>query len=50
MDVTINLRVITKNLAADSYKEFLTKSILKPYDRAAAIPTVWELIGRKLSL
>ena len=29
--------------AGDPKIGFLTKSILKPYDRAAAMPTAWEL-------
>ena len=40
MGVKINLRIITKNNAADPEIGFLMKSILKPYDRAAAMPTV----------
>ena len=39
----MNLRIITKNNAADPEIGFLTKSILKPYGHAAAIPTAWEL-------
>ena len=39
----MNLRIITKNHAADPEKGFLTKSISKPYDRATVIPTVWGL-------
>ena len=42
--VKMNLRIITKNHAADPEIEFLTESILKPYDLAAAMPTAWELI------
>ena len=37
-------RIITKNHAADPEIRFLTKSILKPYGRAAVMPTAWELI------
>ena len=39
----MNLRMITKNLAADLEICFLTKSIFKPYGRKAAMPTAWEL-------
>ena len=38
MGVKINFRIITKNQEADPEIRFLTKSILKPYDRATAIP------------
>ena len=34
--VRMNLRMITKNHAADPKREFLTKSILKPYDAQRA--------------
>ena len=44
MGVKINLRIITKNHAADPEKGFLTKSILKPYGCQAAMPTARELI------
>ena len=44
MAVKMNLRIITKNLAADSEIGFLAKSILKPNGRATAMPTAWELI------
>ena len=48
MDVKMNLdqnelRIITKNYAADQENGFLTKSIQKPYSRAAAMLTAWEL-------
>ena len=43
MDVKMNLRIITKNHAADPEKGFLTKSISKPNGRATAMPTAWEL-------
>ena len=43
MGEKINLRIITENLAADPEIGFLTKSILKPYGRATAMPTAWEL-------
>ena len=44
----MNLRKITKNHAADPEIEFLTKSISKPYGRATAMPTAWELGRVKL--
>ena len=37
--VKMNLRIITKNPEIG----FLTKSNLKPYGRARAMPTAWEL-------
>ena len=43
MGVKINLRMITKNHAADQEIGFLTKSISKPYGRAMAMPPAWEL-------
>ena len=43
MAVKMNSRIITKNHAADPEIWFLTKSISKPYDRATAMPTAWEL-------
>ena len=43
MWVKMNLRIITKNDAANLEKRFLRKSFLKPYTRAAAMPTTWEL-------
>ena len=39
MAVKMNLRIITKNHAADPEIGFLTKSISKPY----SMPTAWEL-------
>ena len=39
----MNLMIIRKNRGADPEIGFLTKSILKPYGRAAAMPTAWEL-------
>ena len=39
----MNLKIITKNLVADPDIGFLTKLILKPYGRATAMPTAWEL-------
>ena len=43
MGVKMNLRIIAKNLAADPEIGFLTKSILKPFGRATALPTAWKL-------
>ena len=43
MGVKMNLRIITKNHAADPEKGFLAKSISKPYGRATAMPPAWEL-------
>ena len=43
MRVKTNLRIIRKNNAADPEKEFLTKLISKPYGRATAVPSAWEL-------
>ena len=43
----MNLRIITKNHAADPEIGFLTKSIPKPYGRATAMPTAWELKNRQ---
>ena len=37
----MNFRVITKNQAAEI--GFLSKSILKPYGHATALPTAWVL-------
>ena len=39
----MNFRIIMKNRAGDLEIGFLTKSILKSYGRATAIPTAWEL-------
>ena len=39
----MNLRIITANHEADPEIGFLSKSILKPYGRAAVKPTAWEL-------
>ena len=39
----MKLRIITINDAGDPEIGFLTKSISKPYDRATAMPTAWEL-------
>ena len=46
----INLRIITKNHAADPEIGFLKKSISKPYGRTTAMPTVWELNAAKFSV
>ena len=43
MGVKMYLRIIIKNLAADREKGFLEKSISKPFGRAMAMPTAWEL-------
>ena len=45
----MNLRVITKNHAADPEIRFLTKSILRPYSRAAAMPTTRELKNKVIN-
>ena len=47
MGVKMNLRIIPKNHAADPEIEFLKKLISKPYGRATAMPTAWELGIRK---
>ena len=39
----MNLRIITKNHAADPEIGFLKKTISKPYGRATAMPTAWEI-------
>ena len=44
MAVKMNLRIITKNYAADPEKGFLAKSISKSNGYATAMPTAWELI------
>ena len=44
MAVKMNLRMITKNHAADPEIGFLAKSILKSNGFATAMPTAWELI------
>ena len=43
MAVKMNLRIITKNHAADPKIGFLAKSISKPNGCATAMPTAWEL-------
>ena len=40
----MNFRIIMKNRAADPEIGFLTKSISKPFGRATAKLTAWELI------
>ena len=42
----MNLRIITKNHAADPEKGFLTKSVSKPNSRTTAKPPAWELRAR----
>ena len=37
------IRKITKNHAVDPEIGFRTKSILKPYEHLAVMPTAWEL-------
>ena len=39
----MNLRILTKNHAADPEIGSLTKSISEPYGRATAMPSAWEL-------
>ena len=46
MGVKMNLRIITKNHAADPEIGFLTKSNPKPYGRATAMPPAWTLTRR----
>ena len=43
MDVKMNLRIITKNHAADPEIGFLNKSIFMPFGQTAAMPIAWEL-------
>ena len=45
MDVKMNLRIITKNYAADPEIGFLAKSISKSNGCATAMPTAWGLRG-----
>ena len=40
--VKMNLRITTKNHAADPEKGFLKKNAFNPYGRATAMPTAWE--------
>ena len=44
MSVKINLRIITKNHAADPEIGLLTKSISKPFGCATAMPSAWKLM------
>ena len=44
----MNLRIITKNNAADPEIGFLAKSISKSNDYATAMPTAWELINESI--
>ena len=44
MGVEMNFGLITKNHAADPEIRLLTKSISKPYRRATAMPTAWEIM------
>ena len=39
----MNLKIITKYSAGDPEIRFLTKSLLKPYGSATAMPPAWEL-------
>ena len=39
----MNLKIITKNHAADKEIGFLTKSISKLFGRGTAMPPAWEL-------
>ena len=39
MGVKMNLKIVTKNHAADQEIGFLIKSISEPYGRATAMPT-----------
>ena len=41
--MVVNLRIKTENHEAYPEIWFLTKSILKPYGRATAMPPAWEL-------
>ena len=42
MNAKINFMILMQNGEADPEIGFLTKSILKPYGRATAMPTAWE--------
>ena len=44
MAVQMNLKLITKNHAADPEIGFLAKSISKSNGCATAMPTAWELV------
>ena len=50
MVVKMNLRIITKNHAADPEIGFLAKSISKSNGSATAMPTAWELTPENLSI
>ena len=51
MGVKMNFSMITKYRGADPELRFLTKSILKPYGYATAMPPAWELRrGVKMNL
>ena len=43
MSIKMNLRIITKNHAADPEIRFLIKSISKPFGRATGMPPAWGL-------
>ena len=43
MGVRMNLRIITKNMAAGPEIRFPVKSISKPYGRETAMPPAWDL-------
>ena len=43
MGIKKKLRIITKNPADDPEIGCVTKSISKPYGRATAMPSAWEL-------
>ena len=47
--VKMNLRIITKNHAADPEIGFLTKSFSKPHGCATTMPTAWKLRASKWS-
>ena len=44
MGVKMNLSIVMRKHVADPEIGFLTKSILKPYGLATAMPTAWKLI------
>ena len=46
--VKMNSWIITKNHATDPEIRFLKKSISKPFGRATAMPTAWELTQKFL--
>ena len=49
ISVKRNLRIISKNHAADPEIGFPTKSISRPYGRATDMPTAWQLKNLLLS-